>query len=513
MRYERTVPRTHEHRIASGTFVAGIILGCVAVSFFVMRAKTGGSFVYPLDDSYIHLALAKNLADQGIYGITSHEFTPASSSIVWPLLLAALRPFYKGELGPLALNAVFAALLATVVDRGLRRDGYGATGRVLLGSAILLATPIVSNVLIGMEHTLHMLATLLLVHAAVDALAAPKAAGARSLAAISLFAMIATSARYETLFAVAILGLLALIRRRLAMAVALGIGAGLPVVGFALFSMAHDAAPFPYPVLIKRQHFGAASSFAELVMPYVREPHLLALLVLLALAVARAPSSWERRRLMLVVAAVTMVLHTSFAKVGWLFRYESYVVLLSLVALAGPMLAAWERLRTYALAFALLLLPLTTRGAHSLIKTPKASYNIYEQQMQMARFVARYYPDQPIAIQDVGAISYFSDPEIVDLIGLGSPAVARLKLAAAFHGDAVDGVVQGRKIAIVYDKLARPSWRKVGSWRIADNVVCEEPSVSFYAIDHGEGARLVASLREFAPSLPATVEQSGEYLR
>ncbi|WP_394832363.1 hypothetical protein LVJ94_38210 [Pendulispora rubella] len=507
--------RTHEPRIAGGALVAGVVLGCVAVSFFIMRARTGGSFVYPLDDSYIHLALAKNLADQGVYGITSHEFTPASSSIVWPLLLAALRPFSKGELGPLALNMVFAALLATVVDRGLRRDGYGASGRVLVGSAILLATPIVSNVLIGMEHTLHMLATLLLVHAAVDALAAPEATRGRGLAAMALFAMIATSARYETLFVVGILGLLALIRRRLAMAVALGVGAAVPVAGFALFSVTHGAAAFPYPVLLKRHHFGAATSLVDFAMPYVRERHLLALLVLLGLAYAgaRAQPWWGRGKLMLVVAAAAMVLHTSFAKVGWLFRYESYLVLLSLVALAEPMRAAWGRFRVYALAFVLLLVPVVTRSVHSFIKTPTASYNIYEQQMQMARFVARYYPDQPIVIQDVGAIAYFSDPPVVDLIGLGSPAVARLKLAAVFHGDAIDGVVQGHKIAIVYDKMARPAWQKVGSWGIADNVVCEEPRVSFYAIDPGEGARLVASLREFAPLLPATVEQSGEYTR
>jgi hypothetical protein len=176
-------------------------------------------------------------------------------------------------------------------------------------------------------------------------------------------------------------------------------------------------------------------------------------------------------------------------------------------------LEARLRLRTYALAFALLLLPLALRGTRSLITTPKASHNIYEQQIQMARFIAQYYPDQPIVIQDVGAISYFSDPRVVDLVGLGSPAVARLKLVAAFHGAAVDGVAQGSKIAIVYDKMARPLWKKVGSWGIPDNVVCEESRVSFYAIDPEEELRLIASLREFAPLLPATVEQSGTYTR
>jgi len=500
-------------RLSSGALLVAIVLVCVAVPFFVARARTGGTFVYPLDDSYIHLALAKNIAENGIYGITSHEFTPASSSIVWPLLLAALRLVYKGELGPLLLNVVFGALLALVIDRGLRRDGYDAKGRVFVGGAMLLVTPIASNVLIGMEHTLHILATLVLVHAAVDALAAP--AGRRDLLVVALAAMLAASARYETVFVVGVLGLLALFRRRLGLAFALGIGAAIPVAALAAFSMAHGEAALPYPVLLKRHHFVATTFVRELTRPYFEQPELFILLVLMAFAYAarRERARWERGKLRLVIAAATIVLHASFAKSGWLFRYESYAVSLSLAALAGPLWEARSTLRTYALPFALLALPVALRGTRSLITTPKASYNIYEQQLQMARFVAQYYPDQPIVIQDVGAISYFSDPRVVDLIGLGSPAVARLKLVGAFHGAAVDAVAQGNKIAIVYDKMARPPWKKVGSWVISDNVVCEESRVSFYAIDPGEDARLVASLREFAPLLPATVEQSGMYLR
>jgi hypothetical protein len=58
-----------------------LALLCAAVylllsSFLVLHVvkDTGGHFIYPLDDPYIHLALAENLA-HGHYGINATEFS------------------------------------------------------------------------------------------------------------------------------------------------------------------------------------------------------------------------------------------------------------------------------------------------------------------------------------------------------------------------------------------------------------------------------------------------------
>src|SRR5262245_18537055 len=45
-----------------------------------------GHLVYNLDDPYIHLALAENIA-RGQYGVNLEEVSAPSSSILWPLLL------------------------------------------------------------------------------------------------------------------------------------------------------------------------------------------------------------------------------------------------------------------------------------------------------------------------------------------------------------------------------------------------------------------------------------------
>ena len=53
-------------------------------------------------------------------------------------------------------------------------------------------------------------------------------------------------------------------------------------------------------------------------------------------------------------------------------------------------------------------------------------------------------------------------------------------------------------------------WAKVGEWRVRDNVVLGENAVSFYAVTEQARPRLVANLRQFAPSLPAGAIQGGD---
>ena len=55
-----------------------------------MVRTTARPLVYPLDDTYIQMAIAKTLAAHGTWGVTRYEFSDAGSSLLWPLLLAVL---------------------------------------------------------------------------------------------------------------------------------------------------------------------------------------------------------------------------------------------------------------------------------------------------------------------------------------------------------------------------------------------------------------------------------------
>jgi hypothetical protein len=100
--------------------------GCVWLLLSLAMAHNDGHFIYTYDDAYIHLAMARNLAEHGIWGVTQYGFTSSASSLIWPPLLAA-GGLLSGswELVPLALNLILATLLIWVVT-----SWYAATSPV-----------------------------------------------------------------------------------------------------------------------------------------------------------------------------------------------------------------------------------------------------------------------------------------------------------------------------------------------------------------------------------------------
>src|ERR1700748_216258 len=71
------------------TAIIALILPIVLIELQVARAS-GGTFMYPLDDTFIHMTVAKTLALHGTWGIAPGEFESASSSVGYTLLLAGL---------------------------------------------------------------------------------------------------------------------------------------------------------------------------------------------------------------------------------------------------------------------------------------------------------------------------------------------------------------------------------------------------------------------------------------
>ncbi len=91
-------------------------------------------------------------------------------------------------------------------------------------------------------------------------------------------------------------------------------------------------------------------------------------------------------------------------------------------------------------------------AAGAILDTPPAARNIYEMQYQMAVFLHRYYPEGPVAVNDIGAVSYFNDFPMLDLYGLASMDVARAKIGGTYNtqrSSASPG--KGARVVVVYD--------------------------------------------------------------
>src|SRR5580698_3142132 len=69
--------------------ILSLLIPVAWIETSVLRA-THGILAYPLDDTFIHMAVARNLAFQHYWGIAGHVFASTSSSPFYTVLLAAI---------------------------------------------------------------------------------------------------------------------------------------------------------------------------------------------------------------------------------------------------------------------------------------------------------------------------------------------------------------------------------------------------------------------------------------
>jgi len=156
------------------------------------------------------------------------------------------------------------------------------------------------------------------------------------------------------------------------------------------------------------------------------------------------------------------------------------------------------------------------RGISAQRLLPLSVKNIYEQQIQTARFLRLYYQGQTVALNDIGAPNFMTDIQCLDLWGLASREVGELKMKGRYNTQAIANLARKKSvtIAIVYEKWFAtrstgglpPEWNLAGRLRIPINEVCGDDTLSFFAVDPAAAAKLGANLKSFVPLLPDDVE-------
>jgi hypothetical protein len=527
---------------------------------------TGGIFMYPLDDPFIHLQVARNLALHGVWGINPQEFASASSSLLYTLLLALLSKLFTAQVViPFIVNCIAACFLLAVIHRWLLRMEVGDKVRavILVGLVIFLPLPVL--VMSGMEHTLQCLFCFLFVTGLAEWLEEGVGAmpGRRRLPVkLVVYGILVTAIRYEGMFLVAMGCLVILYRRKWSAVFVLGFAALLPIVLFGVYSVRQGSYFLPNSVLVKSENLpfslkGGVEYINNILinkLTVVKAPlkavgspppgiSLLAaqrLLLLFPLAYLFYFRVMKEKRVLadiLVMVTGCTLLHLALAATGWLYRYEAYLVMMALVVVPvvvyrsrGQGLYADRKEEVYGskqvtfgfkkdlygLSFAILLLfallfPFVLRSAAAYSNIRQACVNIYQQQYQMGRFLSKYRAGEAVAANDIGAISYYGAIRTVDLWGLGDITVARSKKGGYWKPAFLDSLVRSRnvKVAIVYDEWFSPEllsrWTKVGSWQVQNNVILGGDTVSFYVTDKTDARVLLGQLKEFQASLPEGV--------
>jgi len=418
-----------------------VLAAALPLALLLLRERViAGAAGFPLDDSWIHLHFARNLAEGAGFAYNPGVPVAGSTAPLWTLLLAAGARVAGASLVMAKTLGVAAGLAAALV---LRRAAlaWGASPPAALVAAVGLAWsgPFAWGALSGMEVTL----AALLVASALLALARDR------LVLTAVAGGLATLARPE---AVVLLPFLALARRptprRLALFAAIVVAALLP---FVAFCWATTGTPFPSTAAAKVEG-GLLGRLIGLREParvtWLERPLAFGLdwltwltrtHPLLPLALPAIVLVWRRRGRALGMVGLVLLAHPLAMAVLAPYRgpgfqegrYSIHLLPLAFLMLGVANIAparksaptrgdarAASLVRVVYLAVALVTLaPAADRYAWGV-------QNINAMQVHLGRWVDAHLPrSATLAVNDIGAIAYFSRRPVIDLMGLVTPEI------------------------------------------------------------------------------------------
>ncbi len=509
-------------RLAPVLTLCGAILGVSSWTAVRLVRATAGHLSFTVDDSHIHLRLAQQIAN-GTYGINPGEAAAPSSSPLWPFLLAPFGRQSWLPWVPLVVNVVCTVVLAVVVHRiihlGWRawdRSGWLSAGAALL---VVLATGAIPLAFTGMEHSLHALVALAVVLGVFQRSELGRAP--RWLwPALAVLPLI----RYEGLLLVLVMVVtLALLgeARRAAASAAAGL-AGL--VCFALLLTALGLPPVPTSVLTKAAGRGdlswpqfvwdnlaavATQTGNAAVAPLIA----VALALMLCLLIMHLGGRSLTDGAVLISAAALLVLAYQLGTDPLTRRYVACALVLGSTVAVGVALPRLRQLgsRWIWMPAGLLLVAILVFGAARfrgvLTGVPFAGQSIHAQQYQMHRFVEEL--GLPVAVNDLGHVSYDSSNEVLDLIGLADEQVRQLRSSGGSDWLAPLLAERGVDVAVIYSEWFEgeiPSdWELVGRIRTVEGGAPAFHEVDIWASPSATD-RARTALGRFVPSDPEWTE-------
>lgn len=497
----------------------------VAVIEYLTLKKTDGHFCYPLDDTFIHMAVSKNLALFGNWGITPTGFVSTSSSPLFTLVLALFfKLFSVNMLMPFVISCIGTVLLLLAMNKELNNySALSSFNKIACVTVTIICGTIPAMTLLGMEHTLQIAFTLFFVHGAASFL---HSSGKNHLWSTVCWAALMTATRYENVFFIMAAFILLAWQKQFKTAIIIAVAGALPLALFGIYSKLQGGYFIPNSVLIKGNQ--NLKYFLNGGTSLLQATTSISGLIVIALVIVYnrlRVKNFDRDFWILAMFIIAGLLHSVLASFGWFYRYEAYLIVLGSFQLCKMALAWWQQhglegIRKNiipALAIAAIMYSLPVRGLNSFRNATRAIYNIYEQQYQMGLFLQQYYKGQTVAANDIGAITYMASLNTIDMWGLGNNQVAKARKNMYWNNEFLQKVVADNhtRISVMYDSWfdrdLPKNWVKVATWEMPYNYICGDIKVTFYGITENEAALLKTNLSSFAPQLPADVKV--EYFR
>lgn len=500
----------------------------------------GQSYVYSLDDVYIHLAISKNFAEYGSWSINPHQFDSASSSILYTLILSGLIKLFGTNIYyPMLVNIFFGYATVYLLYRFFK-DFYGETELRLALVLFLPFTLLYVMTILGMEHSIHMFLMVLIIYLLKLNLNNNFERSSYFKFLICLFFV--ALVRFESMFLTCIVSFLLLYKKQWSRATGVILVGSIPIIIFGLISIKNGGYFFPNSVLIKAKipsEHGFIGSLFNIFKngilfnlnfyKYLFFPTCLIILYWIKVYYKKSNFKTFVDQEFISISILSVgLMQALFGELA--FRYENYVMI-SVLLIITPIIIFfvksnqkvkyWSFNKISSNIFILMILVLAAYRVyyhHPVLKV--ASKNIQEQQMEMARFINTYYKGEKVCANDIGAIAYFGNAQLLDLVGLGSTDVATFimknkDLPNNDYNTATKSFFQNytkshyQKIAVIYPEWfpgqIPDSWIPVMSWTIKNNRGSARDTVVWYAVDPKEALELSRNLSQF--DLNSNVEQ------
>ncbi|MCD9853926.1 hypothetical protein LUD75_04380 [Epilithonimonas sp. JDS] len=487
---------------------------------------SGSQFIYPIDDAYIHLAIAKNFGEAGFWSINTNSFDSASSSILYTIILSSLiKIFGLNVYYPMMINILAGYVTVYWIYRYFR-DFY-TEKELKLGLLLFLPVSLLyMMVILGMEQTLHMMLSVMAIYFIKKNFVSnfQRSDFIKLITTILFLGMI----RFESMFFVFCLGILLMIDRRFKESVLVLAAGFLPIVIFGLISIQAGGFFFPNSVIIKGS-YPEGNLLMSIWMIFQKgillnisfyKLFLFPMVCIFVYVIDRYKNRSfkdfiENEKLVLLVFG-TVILQSLFAVIK--FRYENYLMIM-LILILVPLATPYLRFKTknishylFAVSFAGFCLVGFYRlaASHPVIKV--SSKNIEKQQVEMGRFLHQFYKGQKAVANDIGAIAYFGETQLLDIVGLGSTDVAKFYIEnkglneigfnKKYHQFLSDYISKNQyKIAVIYPKWfpnkVPKNWIPVASWKIENNRGTAQNRVVWYSFNKKDAEVLKRNLGQF----------------
>ncbi len=437
---------TPRRSFAAALAVIALGVGWVLVALLgnMVAGERTGFQGFPLDDPWIHLQFARNLRDYGAFSYYRGEMiTAGSTSPLYTFLLAAAFFVTRDELfmswalgiGSFAAAALFFFLL-------LRRLVPGRPLLPLLGLALFVLEPrMLWAALSGMETPLYLAVVLASFWLFLE----------RRLRTLAIVLGVCLWIRPEAVILTGILGALGLFdafrEARSAQPPASPAGAmlrryGVPLailaafaVGYAAFNLHLAGSLLPNTYAAKARYYaqGDGSAFLGQVLRFCAGGHYLPIALLGAagtvVAARRAARGGRSDALclalwpLLVVAAYQIKLPFLYQQGRYLMPVLPAILALAIVGLDALLELAGNRRAIAAGATAAVMLAAFASSSLAMVRTYRQECRYISDRQVAAAWWMRDHlpPDAVVATHDVGAIAYYSERRVVDLVGLVTP--------------------------------------------------------------------------------------------